>query len=199
MVVAAMQAPDQHIRGSLGFRILPKDTSTCRPGESNQRSSNNKTALFLSHSHPTSFQDVKKKKSPCRLYREQDIRNLQNLRSNSFMHACLVMRINCHKCWQNHGYILLWFNFQRWCFGWPGSGDKETGNCPRIFCFHHHKHGWKTSRLAISSKVSGFIATKTDSLGEKKKQNKKQLFGAYKCGNAVWNSGVWHGSGLAQL
>ena len=64
MVVAAMQAPDQHIRGSLGFRILPKDTSTCGPGESNQRPSNNKTALFLSHSHPTSFQDVKKKSRP---------------------------------------------------------------------------------------------------------------------------------------
>ena len=25
-----------HIRSSLGFSVLPKDTSTCRPGESNQ-------------------------------------------------------------------------------------------------------------------------------------------------------------------
>ena len=29
MVVAAMQGADQHIRSSLGFSILPKDTSTC--------------------------------------------------------------------------------------------------------------------------------------------------------------------------
>ena len=34
--VAAMGGADEHIRGSLGFSILPKDTSTCRPGESNQ-------------------------------------------------------------------------------------------------------------------------------------------------------------------
>ena len=32
MMVAAMQGIDQHIRSNLGFSILPKDTSTCRPG-----------------------------------------------------------------------------------------------------------------------------------------------------------------------
>ena len=52
MAVAAMQGADQHIRSSLGFSILPKDTS-CRPGWSNQRPSDNKTqALPLSHSRP---------------------------------------------------------------------------------------------------------------------------------------------------
>ena len=43
MVAAAMQAADQHIRNSLAFSILPKDTSTCRPWESNQQPSDNKT------------------------------------------------------------------------------------------------------------------------------------------------------------
>ena len=38
MVVAAMQGANQHIRSSLGFSILLKDTSTCRPGESNHHS-----------------------------------------------------------------------------------------------------------------------------------------------------------------
>ena len=33
MVVAAMQGADQHIRSSLGFSILRKDTSTWRPEE----------------------------------------------------------------------------------------------------------------------------------------------------------------------
>ena len=37
MVVAPMQGANQHIRSSLGYRILPKDTSTCRPGGWNQR------------------------------------------------------------------------------------------------------------------------------------------------------------------
>ena len=36
MVVAAMQGADQHIRRSVRFSILPKDTLTCRPGELNQ-------------------------------------------------------------------------------------------------------------------------------------------------------------------
>ena len=34
-----MQGADQHIRSSLGFSILPKDSSTWTQGESNQRSS----------------------------------------------------------------------------------------------------------------------------------------------------------------
>ena len=42
----------------LGFIILPKDTSTCRPGESNQRPSSNKArALTLSHSRPRNTKD----------------------------------------------------------------------------------------------------------------------------------------------
>ena len=45
MVVAAMQGADQHIRSSLGFSILPKDTWTCRPGELNQRCSDNETLV----------------------------------------------------------------------------------------------------------------------------------------------------------
>ena len=54
MVVAVMQGADQYIRSSLGFSILPKDTSTCRPGESNQWPSDyKKLALRLSHRHPT--------------------------------------------------------------------------------------------------------------------------------------------------
>ena len=53
MVVAAIQGADQHIRSSLGFSILPKDTSTYGPGESNQQPSINKAlALPLSNSHP---------------------------------------------------------------------------------------------------------------------------------------------------
>ena len=43
MAVAATQSASQHIRSSLGFNILPKDTSTCRPGESNQHPSNDKS------------------------------------------------------------------------------------------------------------------------------------------------------------
>ena len=39
MAVAAIQGADQHIKSSLGFVILPKDTSKCRPGESNQQAS----------------------------------------------------------------------------------------------------------------------------------------------------------------
>ena len=35
MAAAPMQAAIQHIRSSLGFYILPKDTSACRPGVSN--------------------------------------------------------------------------------------------------------------------------------------------------------------------
>ena len=46
MVVAAMQGADQHIRSSLGFSILPKDTLTCRPGEQNKT-----LAPPLTHSH----------------------------------------------------------------------------------------------------------------------------------------------------
>ena len=41
--VATMQGADQHIRSSLGFSILPKDTLTCRPGKPNQQPSDNKT------------------------------------------------------------------------------------------------------------------------------------------------------------
>ena len=42
MAVAAMQRADQHIRNSLGFSNIPKDTLSCRPGESNQQPSENK-------------------------------------------------------------------------------------------------------------------------------------------------------------
>ena len=34
---------NQHIRSNLGFSVLHKDTSTCRPGESNHQPSDNKT------------------------------------------------------------------------------------------------------------------------------------------------------------
>ena len=37
MAMAAMQGADQHMRSSLGFSILPKDTSTCTLGDSNQQ------------------------------------------------------------------------------------------------------------------------------------------------------------------
>ena len=51
MVVAAMQGADQHGRSSLGFSILPKDTLTCRPGESNpQPSSGSNPEPQLPHS-----------------------------------------------------------------------------------------------------------------------------------------------------
>ena len=56
MAVAAMQGTNQHIRSSLGFSILPKDTSTCRQGESNQRPLYNKMlALPLIHSHTNTY------------------------------------------------------------------------------------------------------------------------------------------------
>ena len=42
MVVVPMQDADQLIWSRSGFSILPKDTLTCRPGDSNQRSSDNK-------------------------------------------------------------------------------------------------------------------------------------------------------------
>ena len=47
MVLAAMWGAD-HIRSSLSVSMLHKDTSTCRPGESNQRPSNNKTLALTS-------------------------------------------------------------------------------------------------------------------------------------------------------
>ena len=50
MAVAAMQAADWHIRSSLGFSILPKDTWTCRPGELNQQDNNKAMVVPLSHS-----------------------------------------------------------------------------------------------------------------------------------------------------
>ena len=43
MAVAAMQGAGQRIRSSLEFSSLPKDTSICRPVESNQQPSKNKT------------------------------------------------------------------------------------------------------------------------------------------------------------
>ena len=52
MVVAAMQDDDQHIRSSLEFSILPKDTSTCRPGESKQKSSDNKRLALTPEPQP---------------------------------------------------------------------------------------------------------------------------------------------------
>ena len=53
MVLAAMQGASEHIRNSLGFSVLPKDTLICRPGETNQRPSDDKTlALPLSHRRP---------------------------------------------------------------------------------------------------------------------------------------------------
>ena len=58
MTVAAMQGADQ-LRSSLGFSILPKDTLTCKPGESTQRPSDNKMlALPLKHSCPLSYNSV---------------------------------------------------------------------------------------------------------------------------------------------
>ena len=57
MVVAAMQGADQHISSSVELRILPKDTSTCRPGDLNQQPSDNKMlALPPSHSHLQNMQ-----------------------------------------------------------------------------------------------------------------------------------------------
>ena len=46
LAVDAIQGADQHIRSSLGFSILPKDISTCRPGESNQGPSDSKTLVL---------------------------------------------------------------------------------------------------------------------------------------------------------
>ena len=37
-----MQGVKEHIRSRLGFSILPKDTSTCKPGDSNPQPSDNK-------------------------------------------------------------------------------------------------------------------------------------------------------------
>ena len=47
-----MQGADQHIRGSLGFSILPKDTSTSRAGELNQWPSTNKTLALTPEPRP---------------------------------------------------------------------------------------------------------------------------------------------------
>ena len=52
MVVDVMQGADQHIRRSLGFSILPKYMLTCRPGESNQQCSNNKTLALSPELQP---------------------------------------------------------------------------------------------------------------------------------------------------
>ena len=43
MAAAVMHGADQHIRSSLRFSIFPNVTLACRPGESNQRPSDNKT------------------------------------------------------------------------------------------------------------------------------------------------------------
>ena len=52
MAVSAMQGAEQHIRSSLGFSILPKHTSTCKPGKKNERPSDNKHSPNPSHSWP---------------------------------------------------------------------------------------------------------------------------------------------------
>ena len=53
MPVTAIQGADQHMRSRLGFSIMPKDTSKCRPGQSNQWPSDNKLLpLPLNHSRP---------------------------------------------------------------------------------------------------------------------------------------------------
>ena len=53
MVVAATQLANQQIRSSLGFSILLKDNSTCRPGELNQQPSDNRT---LASPEPQDFE-----------------------------------------------------------------------------------------------------------------------------------------------
>ena len=54
-----MQGANQHIKSSSRFSILPKEMSTYRRGESNQRPSNNKTlGSTQSHSHPHTKQQV---------------------------------------------------------------------------------------------------------------------------------------------
>ena len=64
MVVAAMQGAGQHIRSSLGISILPKDTSTCRPGESNQQAFVDKTlALNIGHLQSTPLLKIRTKKT----------------------------------------------------------------------------------------------------------------------------------------
>ena len=47
----------QHIRSRLGFSILPKDTSSCRPGESNHRPSDNQM-LALPLTKQLSFSSI---------------------------------------------------------------------------------------------------------------------------------------------
>ena len=47
MVVAAIHSAIQHIRSSLGFRILPKDTLTYRTGELNQQPSTGYTGYTV--------------------------------------------------------------------------------------------------------------------------------------------------------
>ena len=78
MAVAAVQGADQHIRSSLEFSILPKDTLTCRPGESNQQPFNNKTPA-LSHSHLD--------------YIAQFCTNVDEIQSDLF---CLCRLVSCH-------------------------------------------------------------------------------------------------------
>ena len=66
LAVAAMQDTDHHIRSSWGFNILSEDTLTCRSGESNQQTSNNKTlALPLSHSRSCTCVAVLLQQSCC--------------------------------------------------------------------------------------------------------------------------------------
>ena len=62
MAVVTMQDAYQHIKSSLGFSTLPKDTSTCRPEESTSDPpitrrwlnpltlSHHREAMFCSHS-----------------------------------------------------------------------------------------------------------------------------------------------------
>ena len=55
MVVAAMQGPDQHIRSSLGFSILPKDTLMHMQTKGIEPATSQSTPI---HSRPFKFKSL---------------------------------------------------------------------------------------------------------------------------------------------
>ena len=85
-----------HIGSSLGFNILPKDTFTCRPGESNQQPSDNK-ALALPP-------------SPNRRWNELSLASpvYRFIHSLTHIHTLMALLIGVAGIWATSLFSLMW-------------------------------------------------------------------------------------------
>ena len=162
MVVAAMQGADQQIRSSLEFSILPKDTSTCRPGDPNQRPSDNKMlALPLSHSRPWSGQVYKMifiadfaeghpmaTKKPCLL-------DILNCSDNALYQITLPFWCSVSACLARHTSTSL-YTKKQFVLAWPEMSLLATQRgCSHNKCISVFSVDWaKDNRLSVAAQSS---------------------------------------------